>query len=316
MSEGRRHPGAEVAWVHVPEWVAGELDRLADACQSLAESWFETAQGMAVAPRLGSPAAIEAVWFRATHEGAPRNVEHGPGQQGALYVDAVGQRLSIEALLRARRVSLSLWPLVRAELELAGRVAWLLDPRIPLPRADVRIARLYLERISALQRDRNSAGKFDKTAAGRSKVTRDQALAEARELFDPVLVDMSATEARAQWRIGDEQLLGLGAAAELFVEVGGVEASALYDVLSDYSHPSLASLARQTSQVEVDGTAWRPWSVDVHTVGRQIHYGCAILYGAAHIVAGYYELDTSQPERWGASLPDAWFASGEGRVGE
>ncbi|GED11688.1 hypothetical protein [Cellulosimicrobium cellulans] len=309
MTDKLPEPADDAAWVSVPDGVDGDLDRLADHCRALVTAWFEMARGNAVPPGADSPAAIDAGQFRQERPSAPANVEHGPGQQAGLYVDAIGQHLlAIEALLRARRVAVAVWPLVRAELELAGRVAWLLEPRIEQPAGAVRVARLYLEMISSLQRDRYTAGKFSKAAEKRSKSIRDQKTAEARDLFDRVEVDLSSPGRLDSWSIGGESLPGLGDAVGLFIELnfaGG--AKAVYDILSDYSHPSLSAIARQTTPVEVDGVAMRPWRVDVKTVERQVHYACAILYKAAHFVAGYYELDASPLERWVESTPGEWF---------
>lgn len=307
----------DAAWVNVAEAAAADMDRLADHCRSLVTAWFETARGNAVQPGARSPAARDAWQFRHVRPGAPENVEHGPGQQAGLYVDAIGQHiLAIEALLRARRVAVALWPLVRAELELAGRIAWLLDPGIEQQAGEVRVARLYLEMISSFQRDRYTAENFDKAAEKRSKTARDQKLAEARGLFERVEVDLSSPEAFGNWNIGGEALPGLGTAVDAFLEVSFKgKSKALYDILSDYSHPSLSAIARQTMPVEVEGVALRPWTVEIEIVERQVHYACAILYKAAHYVASYYELDASPLEQWVNGVPAVWFSQDDNEVG-
>ena len=311
MSSEPREATDDAAWVIVPDGVGADLDRLAACCHELVIAWFETARGHAVLPGAGSPAAVDAKLFRRAKQTAPTNVEHGPGQQAGLYVDAIGQQLlAMEALLRARRIAVALWPLIRAELELAGRVAWLLDPGIEPPAGEVRVARLYLEVISSLQRDRYTAGRHDRAAEKRAKTVRDEKIAEARQLFDRVEVDLSSPDSFGTWNIGGESILGLGDAVGAFIRLSfGGGSKALYDILSDYSHPSLTAIARQTMQIEVDGVAMRPWRVDIDTADRQVHYACAILYKAAHFLAGYYELDTAPLERWADSVPSAWFSS-------
>lgn len=316
MTEELRDPPDDAAWVNVPDSVAADLDRFADHCRALVTAWLATARGGAVPLGAGSPAAIEAGQFRRARPEAPKNVEHGPGQQAGLYVDAISQHLlAIEALLRARRVGVALWPLVRAELELAGRVGWLLDPRVLQPSGEVRVARLYLEMISSFQRDRYTAAKFDGAGVKRSKTLRDQKLAEAQVLFDQVEVDLSSPDKLGGWKIGGESLPGLGAAVNAFVEVGFKgESKAIYDILSDYSHPSLSAITRQTTPVELDGTAMRPWTVEIGTVERQIHYACVIFYKAAHLVASYHELDASPLEQWADGVPVEWFGQDESDV--
>lgn len=316
MPEDTGQTVEDAAWVHVPDGVAAAMDRLAGYSRSLVTAWFETARGNAVPSGVGSPAAIDAGQFRHARPGAPANDEHGPGQQAALYVDAIGQHvLAIEALLRARRVAVALWPLVRAELELAGRVAWLLDPGIEQQAGEVRVARLYLEMISSFQRDRYTSGKFDRAAEKRSKTARDQKLAEARGLFDRVEVDLSTPDIFGDWNIGGEALPGLGAAVGMFLDVSFKgESKALFDILSDYSHPSLSAISRQSTPVEVEGAAMRPWTVEIEIVERQVHYACAILYKAAHFVASYYELDASPLEEWADGVPAEWFGQQENEV--
>lgn len=308
----------DAAWVSVAEGAAADMDQLADYCRSLVTAWFETARGNAVQPGAGSPAAIDARHFRHAWPGAPANVEHGPGQQAGLYVDAIGQHLlAIEALLHARRVTVALWPLVRAELELAGRVAWLLDPGIQQKAGEVRVARLYLEMISSLQRDRYTSGKFNSAAEKRSRTARDQKLAEARGLFERVEVDLSSPDMLGDWNIGGEAILGLGDAVGVFLEVSfGGKPKALYDILSDYSHPSLSAIARQTMPVEVEGVAMLPWTVEIEIVERRVQCACAILYKAAHFVASYYELDPSPLEQWANGVPAEWFGQDENEVVE
>lgn len=169
--------------------------------------------------------------------------------------------------------------------------------------------------ISSFQRDRYTAGKFSKSAEKCSKTFRDQKIAEARDLFDHVDVDLSSPDRLGSWNIGGESLAGLGDAVGLFFDLNfRGEPRALYDVLSDYSHPSLSAIARQTMPVEVDGIAMRPWTVAIGMVERQIHYGCVILYKTAHLVASYYELDASPLEEWADAAPAEWFGQDENEV--
>lgn len=313
------HPESEVdeAWIHVTEEMAAELDAYADLCNRVVLAWMEMARGLAVHPAHDSLAARDAREFREAKPDAPANVEHGVGQQAGLYVDAIGQHLlAVEALLRAHRVALALWPLVRAQLELAGRIAWLLDPRVDEPAGEARVARLYLEMISSLQRERFTAGKHDRRAEKVAKRLRDEKVQEARSLFDVVEVNFTSTEIGG-WRIDSETLRGLGSAANDFAELAfNGNTKALYDWLSDYAHPSLLAVAKQTIPIEVDGVTRRPWVINWEVLTAQVRLACLIFYKACQFVGGYYAIDQSALERWAEGVEHAWFRSDEAELGE
>lgn len=284
--------------------------RLADQCEALVEAWTATARGLAELPEADSRAARDARQFREMRPGAPAGVEYGVGQQAGLYVDAIGQHtLAVAALLRARRAPVTVWPLLRVELEIAGRVAWLLDPGLEDRAGEVRVARLYLETISSLQRDRFTAGKLDRGNERRSKRVRDAKIAEARSVFGEVEIDVSAPDKIDSWVIHGELLLGLGAGADLFTDqylIGNVRA--LYDFLSDHSHPSLMGIARRPVPADIDGAAGRPWDVDVDVAEDQARLACMVFAKSCGIVAAYFDLDRAPLERWAAAAPSAWFA--------
>ncbi|QXE31676.1 MULTISPECIES: hypothetical protein [Microbacterium] len=301
----------DTAWVDVPDELAAELDTYADLCHHLVLAWMEMARGLAVLPANGSPAATEARQFREAKPDAPANVEHGAGQRAGLYVDAISQQLlAVEALLRARRVAVALWPLVRAELEFAGRAAWLLDPRVQVEAGEVRVARLYLEAISSLRRERYTAGKFDRGHGNRAKVLRDTKIAEARAIFGEtaVEIDLSSPDLIETWTVAGQGMASLGGAAASFADLCFEgKTKVLYDSLSDYSHPSLLTVDKQSIPIEIDGVARRPWTVGRGVVAWQVRLACLIFYKACHLVAGYYAIDDSALEQWADGVPPEWF---------
>lgn len=121
------------------EYLAATLQRLVDA-------WFEVGRGLSVVPPPTSAAGTDAAQFAAYKPDGPANVGHAPGQYAGLYVDAISQQLlALKALLDAKALTVGPWPLVRAELELAGRVSWLLEPNLGPKSGERRVARFYLE---------------------------------------------------------------------------------------------------------------------------------------------------------------------------
>jgi len=294
--------------VEVPEELVTRLLQLAEVCRSLVAAWLEVGRELGDVPTSTTQAGTDAAQFAHFKSDGPPNVAFAPGQYAGLYVDAMGQQLqAVEALLRAQRLTLGPWPLVRAELEFAGRVAWLLEPKLGERSGERRVARFYLEVLSSLQRERFTAGKFDRARAKLVKREREAKLAEARSVFGEIDVDFSSMGKLAEWTIHGETLAGLGQGASLFVDVCFTNASALYDFLSDFSHPSLTALLRQTKKVEVDGVVRRPFVADGNAIEHQARLACVIFYKACHLVAAYYALDGAPLERWAGDAPSSWF---------
>lgn len=195
------------------------------------------------------------------HDGAPANVGYAPGQHAGLYVDAICEHLrAMEALIASKRVTVAPWPLVRAELELAGRIAWLLEPELGVRSGTRRVARFYLEAISSFQRARYTASRT-KSGAKPAKAQRDAMIAEARSVFNGLDLDLTSMDKIESWTIADEEYLNVGAATTLFGRLCFANAAGLYDHLSDYAHPSLVSVLRQTTKFDLEGITTRPWVV-------------------------------------------------------
>lgn len=288
------------------------LDDLAAICDRLVEACHEMASGSANVPDPASQIATEAAGFRAAYPNAPTNIEYAPAQAATSYVELIRLQLaSIAALLRAREVAGTLWPLVRAELESAGRVAWLLEPTVEQPAAIVRVARFYLEAISSLQRARFTTGKYDRAAEKRLKAERNANIEAAKFVFPDISLDFEKPDSIGGWTIYGQPMLGLGAAANLFAGLSMTgPGRALYDILSDYSHPSLVSIEQQTRLIDDGQVASRPWVATWDEVEHQTRWACTILYKACHLIGAYLELDAGPLERWADSVPKTWFTEG------
>ncbi len=89
--------------------------------------------------------------------------------------------------------------------------------------------------------------------------------------------------------------------------VSQLESKGLYDTLSDYSHPSVMALARQSVAEETEGATFRTYPPDDEALDYQARLGCLILYKAAHHIAGYYGLNAAPLERWAETVPGHWF---------
>lgn len=293
----------------VPDEFGALMDQFAEICDRLIAACLEVAADSSSSLAPGSQIATESVVFRTAYPNAEKNVQYAPAHAATGYADLMRLQLAaISALLRAREVVGTLWPLVRAELEVAGRVAWLLNPTLDQPAGEVRVARYYLEAISSLQRARFTTGKYDRAAGKDFKTRRDTTIAAAKSLFPDLAMDLSTPDAIAGWVLRGEPMMGLGAGANLFAQLFlSGPGKALYDILSDYSHPSLVSIELQTRLVDDGEVASHPWVVPPETVEHQCRWACTILYKTWHLISAYLQLDVSPLERWADGVPEKWF---------
>ena len=287
-----------------------KVEEVAGSCARLVDAWNEMCRGLAEVPTKSSPAGRDAHQFRESQPDGPRNVEYAPGHIAGQYVETIGQLvLAMGALARADRGAVAPWPLIRSGLELAGRVAWLLEDDLGDTAGERRVARFYLELISSRQRDRYTSNKTgDRLQEKRAKSARDAKVVEARSVFVQVDVDFSTMQKIETWVIGGEKFKSVGSASALFLERCFTRGSGLYDFLSDYSHPSLTAIERQTTRVDADGVSRIPWTVGTDVIEEQARLLCSEFNEAAHLVAWYYALDATPLERWASSVPSSWFA--------
>lgn len=283
---------------------------LAELCESLVASWQQIRQQTGAGAPPGTPVSLEADDVRRSLPDRPKNIEYAAGQMSGELVGAISLLLqAVATLLRARPlVSLTIWPLVRAELEYAGRVAWLLEPLEDSDAGSRRVARALLEQLSSLQREKYTASKHSKPLEKQRKRERDSLLNSIESLFsDDVYTPLRSPEDIAEWKIGGQPMLTLGKANDLFVSLNFTSNKAMYDTLSDNSHPSVTALTRQSVAEESEGVTFTSYPPDADVLDYQVRLGCLILYKAAHTIAGYHGLNVDPLERWADTVPGHWF---------
>lgn len=182
-------------------------DRLAELCESLVGSWRQIGQqaGNGAAPEARVSIDADDARRSLSLPDRPKNIEYVAGNFSGELVGAISLLLqAVATQLRARPlVSLTIWPLVRAELEYAGRVAWLLEPLESSNAGARRVARALLEQLSSLQRERFTAGKHSKSLEKQRKGEREALLGSIKSLFpDGVHTPLQTPEQIAEWRIG------------------------------------------------------------------------------------------------------------------
>lgn len=288
-------------------------DMLAELCESLVVSWKEIGQQAGAGALPEAQLSLDADDARRllSLPNRPKNLEYAAGYISGELVGAISLLLqAVATQLRARPlVSLTIWPLVRAELEYAGRVAWLLEPLEGSDAGARRVARALLEQLSSLQRERFTASKLaNKSLERQLKRERTAALDTIESLFPgDVHTPLGKPQEIEEWKIGGEPMLSLGKAIDLFVSLHVTTGKALYDTLSDHSHPSIMALARQSIAEESEGVTFRSYPPDAEVLDYQARLGCLILYKAAHHIAGYHGLNTDPLERWAETVPGHWF---------
>ncbi len=286
---------------------------LAELCESLVVSWKQIGQQAGAGAPAEAPVSLDADDARRSLSlpDRPKNIEYAAAQISGELVGATSLLLqAVATQLRARPlVSLTIWPLVRAELEYAGRVAWLLEPLQGSDAGSRRVARALLEQLSSLQREKYTASKHSKPLEKKRKREREALLDSIKSLFSDVHTPLESPDQIAEWKIGGQTMLSLGKANDLFVSLNFTSGKAIYDTLSDHSHPSVMALARQSVAEESEGVTFRSYPPNDEVLDFQARLGCLILYKAAHTIAGYHGLDADPLERWAKTVPQHWFNS-------
>ncbi|WP_409430093.1 hypothetical protein ACJEIK_18265 [Mycobacterium sp. SMC-16] len=297
----------------VSERLGEEMNSWAVHMRAIVTAWQQVGSQARGALALDSPFSRDRLDFRASHPDAPQNIEAASLYTGE-YVSAIGQYvLAIAALFETNQAVLSVWPLIRAELEIAGRIAWLLAPGSSesVVSSTLRIARFQMEFLATLCRERFTASQMKNRGREReSKTIRDRLRADLMQVFPDAQTDWSEPGDERSWDVGGVKYVGLGHATKLFAESCMGDDRGLYDVLSDYSHPSLFRLRAQSSMVDTgQGFQALMYEVPPGMLEWQARIACTIFYKSAHLVAGYFGLDDRPLELWAASVPSEWFVA-------
>lgn len=297
--------------ITVPETLAVEMGSWACQARSLVAAWLEVGN-QAGTPQVSSPRGRGARAFRSAVPAAAVNIEYAVGDCAGRYVAAIAQHLvAIAALFDAPQVALSVWPLIRAELEIAGRVGWLLDTgtATEMVPADARVARFSMELLAARCRERFTASKVRHKNRERTAVSaRDRQRDVLKQVFPESRTEWRCPGDETDWDVCGETYLGLGSGTVKFAQAHFSGTPGVYDLLSDYSHPSLIQLSTQTRRHGDDsGITELSYELDRELLEWQIKMGCLILYKTAHLVAGYFALDGLPLEKWADAAPSDWF---------
>jgi hypothetical protein len=282
------------------------VDLLAIQCESIVAAWGQVASQGAVGAADGSPAAADRTFASKFIPTDDAEIEHlvmaWPGL-AARYVDTMALYISgISALLGKHQVAITLWPLIRAEVETAGRVWWFLDPGTeekPVVGMS-RLARFMMEWVLSACFEKRTASIRGLAVQEREwRAERERRKALTRHIFRRAVssLDWGEPGDEGNWSIGSERYAGLGAAVRRFAD--DVGARGLYDVLSAYSHPSIDPMLRQTDmRPRPEGFHQLVYPLRWDVIEWQCKVACLALYRTAHLVVAYNGFDGACLEAW------------------
>lgn len=227
----------------------------------------------------------------------------GVGSGATRYLSVICRHsLGIAKLLSDGAVMMPIFPVVRAQVEAAGRATWLLEPlRSDRPSVTPRnrVARFYMEIYSGLCLHRYAAGRRNapkqeiaEIKAGRDKFRRDF----IDKAFGPE-VDLRSTDRSkmAEWCVGGQPFLGLGGGAKLFNDICWPQARGTYDLLSNVSHPSLMTINLLTRPTEVGASEW---VITDTMLAQQVLIAEACMRRVSNMVASYFGISDQGLEDW------------------
>lgn len=296
---------------HIYEGCDSHFAYLSYQCTSLLEAWGATYRELGKEPENDARIAYDASCFRRRHPDAAQGLELAAGQFAGRYMSSIGQHLvAVADLLATGRVTVSLWPLVRAELEVAGRIAWLLEPDNDegpvMP--DARVARALMEELFSWCQWRYTASRgkrrIDET---RAKSGRDRCRKNLETSFPDCAIHWNRPGDEKDWFVAGEAFEPLGNAAGRFLAVLGDDTRGVYDLLSSFSHPSILSLARQTKGIEVEGVTHLVYAAAPEVIEWQAMLACQTFFKAAQFLTGYYQISTEALDEWAMQAPESWF---------
>lgn len=178
----------------------------------------------------------------------------------SLYLLSAAQHLEgIRALLEARQVVVPVAPLVRSVFEVAGRVAWMLEPlphrirRLASWNVRVRAARLAVVRVEDLTRAKTVSLSMKSSLAparGKDLHTLTKKLIPAQFYKSEIVRDN-----RGRLLIAGQGVPGLAEAGNVYTRLHGEDWSAggVYDWLSNATHPTATALLELMSDQNAAG---------------------------------------------------------------
>lgn len=225
-------------------------------------------------------------------------------------VEAAHQVRAIGVLLLGEVVTAALDPLVRAVVERAGRVKWILDPNVNPAQRGARAGLEFGVSLSAYRRTLERLGapgvsrkKMQKRVRAHKKQLEGLFTVE-RPPSDPGDSESPPSPEMANWVVAGEAYPNYGSNAEYALENESTtrrQAAAWYDGLSGFSHPSVV-FSREHRSINADGKMTYTYQFgDLEKSARVAAFG---LLDAARYWVTYYGADPDGFQRRVDALGD------------
>jgi hypothetical protein len=281
--------------------LAAEMDQWAALLRESVALSFAVAQSNAAGPRQGSPYALEVEELS-----ADTRFPDGPLELVTLdtlrYLGGASRHcLAIADLLTTREAVISLMPLLRAQLETYGRIAWFLAPdmedkvedreekRYTRVTPQMRVARHHMEYLATICHRRYSASRRGDSRSRQNeiKLDRENVRRKLLALFPDAQVEWRCPGDEFEWKCCGHAYCGLGEATTLFSRLVRTGDRGNYDSLSDLAHPSLITIQQLTGSTDVGNHLRYEWHIDRGSIARQVWSSGALHCTATKLVAAW-----------------------------
>lgn len=294
----------KIPGLHVPTGLATDMDEWARLLRQGIGHSMAVTRSMGGQPVDESQFACEIADLASSHSQWPDGVLQAVALAAGKYLAAIGRHgFAIADLLESREVVISILPLVRAQLEMAGRVGWFLEPadlegnRI-LPEA--RAARHHMDYLASLcfRRYSSSKRRESKTDQKNIKAWRDGVRDQLNTRFPESDTSWSQPGDEVDWLVGGELYASLGTGIDTFRRVALESARGIYDALSDYAHPSLVTIDDLTTVAKTETLREFPWVVHRESIRLQVLASSSLIYRTAVMLASYLGQRLDDLEEW------------------
>lgn len=212
----------------------------------------------------------------------------------AKYSSAVRRHArGIAALVSEREPFLSPWPVLRAQLEFAGRMAWILEPfdvdesgepmGIPARR---RAGRYFLDALASACYRRKALAEMKSRHKTSAKREREHLHAEVVRLFETACT-WEQPGSELTWSIDGDRYASLARGAQLYARHLQPGLDGLYDALSGYSHPSIRFLDEGLDEDRVEDWRFLHWRIEPEIVAKQVHYAGSFAFQSARLLLSH-----------------------------
>lgn len=218
---------------------------------------------------------------------------------------------SMRVLLNQQYFGLGLAPLSRSILENTGKVAWLLDNRLPYDRngARRRVARLLLDIEDDASRRKTIAVQLnhpDRAEAGNEFRAARDAIAKPGAFFNSEI----SRDASGRIELVGEKLPGpakLVQIAEQILQEGSASAAGAYGYLSAMTHPTVFAILETLpprDSLSAATVLTTPVREDAVFSAKLTHYGVVSFYNAWRISASWEGADWHEADALRAGLDE------------